>query len=98
MIVPEPCEMVLLVQAEFDGELDAAQAATLQVHRAQCPVCQAAELELTRARKLLRDIPYQPTPDALREQVLAALDVARPNPVARSAMSRFSWRFRSWCH
>jgi anti-sigma factor RsiW len=98
MIVTVPCEMVLLVQAEFDGELDAAQAATLLVHRAQCPVCQAAELELTRARELLRDIPYQSTPDGIRQRVLAALGVDPPNPVPRSAMSRLFGRFHSWCH
>ena len=45
------CDMVLLVQAEFDGELDAAQAAALAAHRAGCPVCQAAGHELAEARE-----------------------------------------------
>lgn len=98
MIVPEPCEMVLLVQAEFDGELDAAQAASLQMHRAQCPVCQGAELELARAREVLREMPSQQTPDAVRQRVLAALDVARPKPATGSAKSRFSSRFHWWRH
>ena len=98
MIVPEPCEMVLLVQAEFDGELDAAQAATLQVHRAQCPVCQAAALELTQARELFRELPYRTTPDAVRERVLAGLDAARPKPALSPAMSLLSSRFHSWRH
>ena len=31
--------MVLLVQADFDGELDAAQAAAMATHRAGCAVC-----------------------------------------------------------
>jgi anti-sigma factor RsiW len=96
--VTDRCDVILLVQAEFDGELDAAQAATLQVHRAQCPVCQAAELELSRARELLREMPYQPTPDAIRERVLAALDAARPKSVPRPAKYRFSSRFHSWRH
>ena len=32
------CDKVLLVQAELDGELDAAQAAALAAHRAECPI------------------------------------------------------------
>jgi anti-sigma factor RsiW len=98
MIVPEPCEMILLVQAEFDGELDAAQAASLQIHRAQCRVCQAAELELARARELVRELSYRTIPDAVRERVLAGLAVARPKPALRSAMSVLSSRFHSWRH
>ena len=74
------CKIVLLVQAAFDGELDAAQAANLQVHHAQCPVCQAAGLELTRARELLRGMLYPPAPYAVRERVLARLGrLARPS-------------------
>ncbi len=88
--------MILLVQAEFDGELDAAQAASLRIHREQCSVCHAAELDLTRARELLREMPYQRTPDAIRERVVAALDVARPKPTPGSAKSRLSSRFHWW--
>jgi anti-sigma factor RsiW len=98
MIVPEPCEMVLLVQAEFDGELDAGQAASLQIHRAQCPVCQGAELELARARELVRELSYRTIPDAVRERVLAGLAAARPTPARGPAMSRLSSRFHSWGH
>ena len=36
------CDKVLLVQAELDGELDAAEAAALAAHRANCPICEAA--------------------------------------------------------
>ena len=92
------CEMILLVQAEFDGELDAAQAANLRTHREQCPICQAAELDLTRARELLSEMPYQPTPDVVRERVFAALDMARPKPVPPLAMYPFSSRFHWWRH
>jgi len=98
MTVTDTCERVLLVQAEFDGELDAAQAANLQLHRAQCSVCQSAEQELTRARELLREIPYQTTPDAVRERVLAGLDAVRPKPDLSPARPRFSSRFYSWRH
>jgi anti-sigma factor RsiW len=96
--VTDRCEMILLVQAEFDGELDAAQAANLRIHREQCPICRAAELDLTRAREMLREMPYQPTPDAVRECVLAALDAARPKPAPRPAKYRLSSRFHWWRH
>jgi anti-sigma factor RsiW len=94
--VTHECETVLLVQAEFDGELDAAQAANLQLHRSQCPICQAAELNLRRAREVLSDMPHQPTPDAVRERVFAALDTARPvpRPATYPVLSRFHW----WRH
>jgi anti-sigma factor RsiW len=75
------CEMVLLVQAEFDGELDAAQAANFQAHRTNCTDCQAAELELTRARTLFRDDLYQPAPGEVRQRILARLDAIGPRPV-----------------
>jgi hypothetical protein len=35
------CDMALLVQADFDGELDAGQAASLAVHRSECQTCKA---------------------------------------------------------
>ncbi len=91
---PDPsrrCEMVLLVQAEFDGEIDAAQAAALAAHRAQCPVCQAAGRGLAQARELMREAPYQPMPDAARRRVLARLEAARPAPAPQL------WsRLRAW--
>jgi anti-sigma factor RsiW len=90
--------MILLVQAESDGELDAAQAARLRTHREQCSVCQTAELELGRVRELLREMPYQRTPDAIRERVFATLEAGQPKHAPSSAKSRFSSRFRWWRH
>ena len=98
MTVTDQCEMVLLVQAEFDGELDAAQAANLQTHREQCPICQAAELDLTSARELLREMPHQRTPDAVHQRLLAALDAARPKPAPGPAKYQRSPRFHWWRH
>jgi len=88
----ENCDRVLLVQAEFDGELDAAQAASLAAHRETCPVCQAAAAELAQTRELLRAPGlYQPIPDAVRARVLARLGAA--GPAARPARNWFSgWR------
>ncbi|HTQ34760.1 MAG TPA: anti-sigma factor [Stellaceae bacterium] len=81
MTAPAPmpaCDKVLLVQAEFDGELDAAQAAALEAHRAECPICQAAQAELRRTRALLRTEPYEPTPGDVRARVFARLRQAAP--------------------
>ena len=74
------CNKVLLVQAELDGELGAAEAASLAAHRAECPVCQAAAAELMQARALIRDDLYQPVADDVRQRIMAALDAARPAP------------------
>lgn len=87
------CDMVLLVQAEFDGELDAAQAARLSVHRNECAVCRAAEADLARARELIRPELYQPAPDDLRERVLARLRTVEAAPVPQL---RARWRFAGW--
>jgi len=74
------CNKVLLVQAELDGELGAAEAASLAAHRAECPICQAAAAELMQARALIRDDLYQPVADDVRQRIMAALDAARPTP------------------
>lgn len=85
------CEMVLLVQAEFDGELDAAQAAGLASHRSGCGVCQAAAAQLAASRELLRDEPYEATPDAVRQRVMARLANAAPKTMSRPASARRPW-------
>ncbi|HEX3536052.1 MAG TPA: anti-sigma factor [Stellaceae bacterium] len=87
------CDMVLLVQAEFDGELDAAQAARLSAHRSECAVCQAAGTDLARARALVRPELYQPAPDDLRERVLARLRTAGE---ASAPQRRGQRRFAGW--
>ncbi|HEV2160775.1 MAG TPA: hypothetical protein VGR52_00870 [Stellaceae bacterium] len=82
------CEMTLLVQADFDGELDAAQAAALAAHRADCPICQAATESLGRVRQALREqAPYHRAPAALRAR-LAAQAAPRRVPSVRAA----GWR------
>jgi anti-sigma factor RsiW len=86
------CDKVLLIQAEFDGELDAAQAAALAVHRAGCAICQAAQTELLRTRALLRAEPYEMTPDGVRARVMARLRQAEPPP-AISARQERRWNW-----
>ncbi len=67
------CEMTLLVQADFDGELDAAQAAALAAHRAECPICRAAEESLGAVRKAVREqAPYHRAPPLLRARLARA--------------------------
>jgi anti-sigma factor RsiW len=86
-------DKVLLVQAEFDGELDAAQAAALTAHCRDCPVCQAAAVALSRSRALLRDGLYEPAPDDLRRRILGRIEAARP---ASAPSLRRLRRLRDW--
>jgi anti-sigma factor RsiW len=74
------CDKVLLVQAELDGELDAAEAASLAAHRAGCAICQQAQAHLLRARALVRGEPYEPVPDAVRARVMARLRLSKSGP------------------
>ena len=64
---PADCDKLLLTQADFDGELDAAQAAAAAEHRAGCTVCQAAYEDLARVRaELAVEALYRPAPESLR--------------------------------
>jgi anti-sigma factor RsiW len=75
--------MLLLVQADVDGELDAARAADLLHHRADCPECQAAYADLMMLRDRLRDSNLRETaPERLR-QFLAAQSAPAPSPAVR---------------
>jgi anti-sigma factor RsiW len=87
------CDKVLLVQAEFDGELDAAEAAALALPRETCPICQAAAADLAQTRELLcAPGVYRPASDDLRARVLAKLGAARPT-LRRPTKSWFAqWR------
>lgn len=90
------CDMVLLVQAEFDGELDAAEAAALAAHRQECPVCRAAGAALARARSLMQDGLYQPMPDEMRRRLTARLAAARPASAAGSPAPPLRSPLRAW--
>jgi anti-sigma factor RsiW len=74
-------EMRLLIQADLDGELDAAATAALAAHIADCPGCAALQRELTglsaRLRGELR--PYS-APEGLRRALAARLGPAAPPP------------------
>lgn len=68
------CDNLLLVQAEFDGELDAAEALRAARHRQDCAECRDAYAELAATRALLvESAPRHRAPDHLRRAILAGL-------------------------
>ena len=77
MTAPLDCDKVLLIQAELDGELDAAAAAALVAHKASCPVCRAAAADIARARAVVDRSLYRAAPDALRARILAEIATAQ---------------------
>ena len=82
------CEQTLLVQADFDGELEAGRAAALVEHVAQCRQCQLVSEQLERSRTLLRDAPRYSVPQGLRRSVDRTLQQApakQSRPLVRAA-------------
>lgn len=70
------CERTLLVQADFDGELDAAEAAALIEHERQCAHCRRVRGQLMRSRELLHAAPRYAASDQLREAIAQRLQAA----------------------
>jgi len=64
------CEQVLLVQADFDGELDTAEAFAINRHRAHCPACTHAYEALCKSRDATRKAERFEAPRLLRARVL----------------------------
>ena len=79
MMEAQDCENLLLVQAEFDGELDAAEAARALHHRETCAICRAAyeSFEITRAQ-LRQSGLYRRAPEQLRRALVAGFDTTPP--------------------
>lgn len=71
------CSQELLLQADFDGELDAAQSAALQSHIASCAICGPALSRLQRTRSQLALGARVAAPERLRARVL---ELARSEP------------------
>ena len=80
------CDDILLVQAEFDGELDAAEAAAAMRHRETCAVCREAYATLEATRTLMRRVERFAAPETLRRAVANA-------PAAKPVVPM---RTRSW--
>lgn len=71
------CEMVVLTQAEIDGELAPAEAAAVAEHRAHCAECQAAYRIICAARTAVHDhAPTHQMPAQARQALLARLQQA----------------------
>jgi anti-sigma factor RsiW len=85
MTGPSECDKVLLVQAELDGELDAAAAAALATHKTGCPVCRAAAADIARARAAMGGSLHHAAPEPVRARILAALAAARAPETSRTA-------------
>jgi anti-sigma factor RsiW len=79
------CSQTLLLQADFDGELDAAQSAALQSHLAGCAICASALSRLQRSRSLLAHAPRLAAPDRLRDRVR---ELAKSQPRSSGAPAR----------
>jgi len=72
------CENVLLVQAEFDGELDAADALRAAQHRQGCAECRDAYAQLAATHALLREsAPRHQAPESLRRALRSGLNVTQ---------------------
>lgn len=63
------CSQELLLQADFDGELDAAQSAAFHAHLAGCAICGPALSRLRRSRSLLELAPRLAAPARLHANV-----------------------------
>jgi anti-sigma factor RsiW len=86
------CGKLLLLQAEFDGELDAAQAAALAEHRANCAVCRQNETLLAATHAALRRATYHRADPELLRAVVSRIGTEtpplhRPPPPARRRAS-----------
>jgi anti-sigma factor RsiW len=77
----ERCDRALLLQAEFDGELDAAEAAALAEHRSGCGDCRENWDALVAARAALRaEATYHRASDTLRRKLEARLGTPATAP------------------
>lgn len=83
------CGKLLLLQAELDGELDAAEAAALAEHRAGCAVCAQAHAAMLAARQAVRGASYHRATPQLRDALMARLRAPRPQAARSRAMP---WR------
>lgn len=88
------CGKLLLLQAELDGELDAAEAAALAAHRAECAVCAQGRAAILAARQVMQGASYHQATPELRHALAARLwgDRApprRPRPMPWRELASF---------
>ncbi len=83
-------DMSLLVQADIDGELMSAEAASVQMHMQHCDRCTVLHRQLRSiAVRLRQELIYYTAPDALRETIRVCLAALAPD--AEPAQPRW-WR------
>ena len=76
-------EMILLTQAELDGELSAAEAVSAAAHRAGCAECQAAYRLIRASRQVMREqVSRHEMPARSRQHLVARLRQAEHAPSA----------------
>jgi anti-sigma factor RsiW len=81
------CGRALLLQAELDGELDAAQAAALAEHRAACADCRRNEALLLAARQAVQGATYHRAAPELLRAVASRMGADRLVPPRRRMWS-----------
>ena len=87
------CENLLLVQAEFDGELDAADALRAAQHRQSCAECRDAYAQLSATHALLREsAPRYQAPESLVRAIRSGLKVTSGAAIAPPRPTRRWWR------
>lgn len=82
-ILDGDCGKLLLLQAELDGELDAAQAAALAEHRADCAFCKRNEALLAATHRALRGATYHRASPELRHAIAGRIGAQRTPPHRR---------------
>jgi anti-sigma factor RsiW len=88
--------MRLLIQADLDGELDAAQAATLATHIEDCADCAATRKQLAKLSSRVRaEASYHSAPASLRAAVAARIAASAPTAAATTLPAKPRWIGRS---
>jgi len=81
-----------LLQAYFDGELDAANAQAFEAHLAACPACGAALEDLRTLRVRLGDpVLRERAPESLGRSIEAMLEAEAPRPARRGGARALPW-------
>ncbi len=88
------CAEGLTTQAYFDGEVDAAAAAGIERHVAQCATCRALLKDLEQTRTAVRKMPQPGAPPALRARILRGID--EEAAAEASLSSPIPWRTRTF--
>lgn len=97
MSMRDGCDKILLLQAEFDGELDAAQSLALTQHREGCAVCRDAWQRLQSTRQVLRaQASYHMASAGLMARLDAALPALAPLPATAPAPTKQQARTQRW--